>query len=159
MRSQFINTLNRPHSCKILIYFAAVLIQLIPACTTPTQRAAFNPKTCLEIIPHDVKGLTVIEGPRTEQSIIRDMVPAICSGKALFKHMESRDESIKPGRVVFKVSVEWTGEVNRVITKESSIQSKKFLRKVSDFIMDSDFVVWSRHDTDTVFLYPVDFNI
>jgi hypothetical protein len=133
------------------------MIQLVVGCASPSQKSSFDPKTCLENIPSRVNGLEIIDGPRTEQSLIRDMMPAICSGQALFRHMKAKGESINPGRVVFKVRVEWTGEVISVTAAESSIQSKKFLREVSDFIMDSDFVAWSRHDDDTIFLYPANF--
>jgi hypothetical protein len=133
------------------------VLLLITSCASPAQKSPFDPKNCFENIPSHVKGLKIIEGPRTEQSIIRDMVPAVCRGQALFKHMTSSGDSINPGRVVFKVRVEWNGEVNNVSIVESSVQSNKFLREVSDFIMDFDFVAWSRHDTDTIFFYPANF--
>lgn len=139
------------------IFFAVALCLIAVACAAPTRKAAHEPKTCLETIPHHVEGLEILQGPRTEQSIIRDMVPAVCNGQVLFKHMRSQSDSIDAGRVVFKVRVEWTGEVYDVAVAETTIQSKKFLREVSDFIMDSDFVIWSRHDTDTIFLYPASF--
>jgi hypothetical protein len=71
--------------------------------------------------------------------------------------MQTDGEEIAPGRVVFRVVVEYTGEVIAVSIEESTIKSNTFLHKMSDFIMDTDFVIWARNDTDAVFLYPVDF--
>jgi hypothetical protein len=71
--------------------------------------------------------------------------------------MTSEGRSINPGTVVFKVLVEYTGEVGHVAVEETTIQSGEFLREVSDFIMDTDFVLWGGDDRDTVFLYPVRF--
>jgi hypothetical protein len=85
------------------------------------------------------------------------MVPPICSGHALFKHMRSKGHDINPGYVVFRVVVEYTGEVAYVGIEKTTIHSKVFLRDVSDFIMDTDFVPWGGEDSDTVFLYPVTF--
>ena len=64
---------------------------------------------------------------------------------------------MKAGTVIFRVVVVYTGEVIAVNIAETAIQSDAFLRKVSDFIMDTDFVGWARDDIDTVFLYPVRF--
>jgi hypothetical protein len=127
------------------------------SCAMQTNQVAFDPKTCLEIIPENVKGLKVVSGPRSEKSIIRDMVPAICSAHALFRHMKSEGHEMNSGSVVFRVVVEYTGEVANVSVKETEIHSKRFLREVSDFIMDSDFVLWAGDDSDTVFLYPATF--
>lgn len=85
------------------------------------------------------------------------MVPPICSGHALFKHMKTKGQEINPGCVVFRVVVEYTGEVAYAGIEETTIQSKTFLREVKDFIMDTDFVLWGRDDEDTTFLYPVTF--
>jgi hypothetical protein len=71
--------------------------------------------------------------------------------------MTSEGQSINPGTVVFKVLVEYTGEVGHVAVEETTVQSEKLLREVSDFIMDTDFVLWGGDDRDTVFLYPVRF--
>lgn len=131
---------------------------LLTSCTTQTKQAEFDPKTCLEIIPEHVKGLKIIEGPRSEKSIIRDMVFPICNGHVLFGQMRSKGDKIQPGTVVFRVVVEYTGEVIAVSVQESSVGSDQFTRNVSDFIMDTDFVGWTRNDVDTVFLYPVHFS-
>jgi hypothetical protein len=121
------------------------------------QRSSFDPKHCFEIIPDHVEGLKILAGPRTEKSIIRDMVPVICHGHALFEHIKSKGKEINPGTILFRVVVEYTGEVQNVKVEETTIQSEAFIREVSDFIMDTDFVFWKRHDTDTVFLYPAKF--
>ena len=83
------------------------------------------------------------------------MRPSFCSAHALYKLMK-RD--VISGSVVFKVTVEYTGEVNDVSIDKSTIRADRFLREISDFIMDSDFKAWARHDDDTVFLYPMRFH-
>jgi len=143
--------------CKNLLYVATVGFLLLTSCATHTKQSSFDPKTCLENIPRHVKGLRIVSGPRTEPSIIRDMVPAICSGHALFKHLRSKGHEIKAGYVVFRVVAEYTGEVAYVDVEETTIQSELFLREVRDFIMDTDFVLWGGDDSDTVFLYPAKF--
>lgn len=140
----------------ITLALAALTILLISACTL-SRTTAFDPKTCLETIPHRVDGLQILAGPRTEPNIIRDMRPAICHGQALFKNMQPRDPDLGPGTVRFRVVVEYTGEVSDVTIMDSTITSKTFLREVRDFIMDTDFTGWARSDEDSVFLYPARF--
>jgi hypothetical protein len=135
----------------------AILTMLLFSACTLSHTVAFDPKTCLETIPHRVDGLQILAGPRSARNIIRDMVPAICNGKALFQHMQSRDSDLSPGTVRFRVVVEYTGEVSDVTVMDSTITSKAFLRKVSDFIMDMDFTGWARNDEDSVFVYPARF--
>lgn len=132
-------------------------IFLLTACVLHTQRASFDPKRCMKNIPHRVKGLKIVSGPRTERNIIRDMVPAVCSGHALFKDMKTEGEEINPGHVVLHVVVEYTGEVAYAGIQETTIQSEKFLRTIKNFVMETDFVFWGADDRDTVFLFPVTF--
>jgi len=85
------------------------------------------------------------------------MVPAICGGQALFEHMKSKGHEINAGYVVFRVMVEYTGEVGYVGVDKTTIQSERFIREVRDFIMDTDFILWGGDEADTVFLYPAKF--
>jgi hypothetical protein len=140
---------------RTLIVLLATLIGL-SACTGASHRP-FDPKTCMETVPRRVPGLEILQGPRTRASVIRDMVPVVCNAKMLFLRMKKRGEDIEGGTVVFRVRVEYTGEVAAAAVAETRIGSARFLREVSDFIMDTDFVGWARHDTDTVFLYPMTF--
>lgn len=117
----------------------------------------FDPRRCIETIPDSVQGLLIENGPRTKASIIRDMVPVICNGQVLFNQMKSKDPELIPGTVVFRVMVEYTGEVNAVDVVKTDIQSASFTRRASDFIMDMDFVNWAPGDIDTVFIYPAHF--
>jgi hypothetical protein len=142
-----------PGARRTLIVLLATLIGL-SACTSASHRP-FDPKTCMETVPRKVPGLEILQGPRSKASIIRDMVPVVCNAKVLFLKMKERGEDIDGGPVVFRVRVEYTGEVAAVSVLETRIGSARFLREVSDFIMDTDFVGWARHDTDTVFLYPI----
>ena len=129
----------------------------VTACASTHPKEPFHFQKCMDTIPDRVKELKILSGPRTKQSIIHDMVPIVCRGQALFYEMTSKEEGINPGRDVFRVQVEWTGEVYSAIAVKNTTGSKKFARTVSDFIMNSDFVAWSRDDTDSFFLYPVDF--
>jgi hypothetical protein len=72
--------------------------------------------------------------------------------------MRLKGYEINAGYIVFRVVVEYTGEVAYVGIEETTIQSKLFLREVRDFIMDTDFVLWGGDDSDTVFLYPAKFD-
>jgi hypothetical protein len=113
----------------------------------------------MDHVPADVAGLIIEAGPRTKTSVIRDMVPACCNAQVLFQRMKAEDPTLKPGRIVFRVVVEYTGEVLSVDIEETEIESLRFKRRVSDFIMDTDFVSWAPSDTETVFHYPVRFGI
>ncbi len=155
----FSSTHERLNYCKRLSCVTIVLFLLLISCAAPTKQPVFDPKTCLEEIPVHVKGLKIVSGPRTEKSIIRDMVPAICGGHALFEHMKSKGHKIKAGHVVFRVVVEYTGEVGYVGVEETTIESEFFIREVRDFIMDKDFILWGGDDADTVFLYPATFGL
>jgi hypothetical protein len=53
--------------------------------------------------------------------------------------------------------VEYTGEVSDVTIIDNTITSEAFLRKVRNFIMDTDFTGWARSDEDSVFVYPARF--
>ncbi len=145
-----------PFNRSILPLTAAALI-FFAACTPRPPTAAFDPRTCLDIIPEHVDGLQILAGPRSVRNIIRDMVPPVCSGRALFRSMQARDPGLGPGMVVFRVAVEYTGEVAAVSVVETTIGSDAFLRKLRDFIMDADFTPWARSDEDSLFIYPVRF--
>lgn len=147
--------INRP-SLKLYVVFAATFL-LLTSCLGQKIQTSFDPKTCLEIVPERVKGLQIIKGPRNEKSIIRDMVFPICNGHALFQRIQSEGGGINPGTVVFYVVVEYTGEVMSVSVKGNTIHSKYFTRRVSDFIMNTDFVLSSPNDVDSEFIYPVQF--
>jgi hypothetical protein len=157
MRRSLLSISKNENVFKILVYLAGVVILLVSGCTVQTKNSSFDAQQCLDDIPRRVPGLKIISGPRTEESIIRDMVAPICYGRGLFARMKSNDQELDRGSVVFRVVVEYTGEVYKVTVEQTTIQSEEFLRRVSDFIMDTDFVYWARHDKDTVFLYPVTF--
>ncbi|MFO7963207.1 MAG: hypothetical protein R6U50_04740 [Desulfobacterales bacterium] len=112
----------------------------------------------MDTIPKNVNGLKLISGPRTKKSIIQDMVPVVCYGRVIFEKLKKRGETNISGHALFRVVVEYTGEVNSVHVEETTIGSEKFLRNLSDLIMDTDFIGWRRTNTDTVFLYPMTFN-
>lgn len=142
---------------KIVLYLSICALQCVYACSPYIQRSSSDANNCFEIIPRHVKGLTVVSGPRSKQSIILDMVPVICNGHTLFEYMKSKGKKLTAGSVTFKVTVEYTGEVLSATIEDTTIQSEEFLCKVSNFIMDMDFVVWARDDKDTVFFYPANF--
>ena len=142
---------------RVLLTLAAAALIIFAACTPRPTTTAFNPRTCLDIIPEHVDGLQILVGPRSTQNIIRDMVPPVCSAQALYRSLRSRDPELGPGQVTFRVTAEYTGEVVAVSVVETTIASDVFLRELRDFIMDSDFTPWARSDDDSVFIYPVRF--
>jgi hypothetical protein len=141
-------------------YLLAVLsLLLIFACVNPSQKknTKFDHVKCMDTVPSRVKGLNVLSGPRTEKSIIRDMVPVNCYAQVLFRKMKSDGEEINAGEVVFRITVEYTGEVYASSVEETDIRSNRFVQRVADLIMDTDFVGWALDSEDTVFLYPMSF--
>ena len=126
------------------------LFLLLAACAKP-----FDPTTCLEHLPAKVSGLQVLQGPRTEKSIIADMRPTVCNAQVLFNQMLAQGEKLVAGELRYRVRVEYTGEVGAAELLDDEIGSKRLALKVRDFIMDSDFVNWDRHDDDAVFIYPI----
>jgi hypothetical protein len=141
----------------VVVGIATVSFFLMAACSSIIQKPAFDPKRCIETIPARVKGLQILSGPRSEKNIIRDMVPVVCNGHMLFKRMNTEGNQVNAGRVVFKVLVEYTGEVNRVKVEETTIKSDMFLKRLSNIIMDTDFTFWGKDSNDTEFLYPIHF--
>ncbi|MFH2067522.1 MAG: hypothetical protein ABIK15_20135 [Pseudomonadota bacterium] len=133
------------------------IVLLMTACAASPSPKAIHSKNCLDIIPENVPGLKIESGPRTKAGIIRDMVSPICNGYALFNNMQSKDKSIRSGTVIFRVEVEYTGEVVSVRIENSEITSMEFLEKASKLIHNTDFVFWIKDDVNTVFLYPVHF--
>lgn len=136
-----------------------VLGGLAIGCAPKSGQRPFNPRDCMDYVPAEVSGLFIETGPRSKTSIIRDMVPAYCNGQVLFEKMKAKDTTLKPGKIVFRVVVEYTGEVLSVEVDQTTFESHHFTRRVSDFIMDTDFVSWAPSDTETVFHYPVRFGI
>ena len=136
-------------------FLLTAVILLLTACAPDPP--TFDPRTCLDTIPSHVDGLRILAGPRSEANIIRDMVPAICNGQVLFRKMQIEDGMLKPGTAVFRVVVEYTGEVKNVSVEETTIASAPFIARVSAMIENTDFTFWARDDTDTVFIYPVCF--
>ena len=151
------NRSGKMHGWPCLVVLSVSLLSAVSACAPHAHKSPFDPRRCMAHVPREVEGLTIVAGSRTKASIIRDMVPVVCNGQVLFNREKIQDPQLKAGTVIFRVVVEYTGEVIAVNIAETAIQSDAFLRKVSDFIMDTDFVGWARDDIDTVFLYPVRF--
>ena len=148
------STLNR-----CLPALTAVVVIFLAACSPRSHPPAFDPKTCLKTIPRHVDGLQVLAGPRSAPNIIQDMVPAICNGQVLFRKMQIEDGTLESGTVIFRVVVEYTGEVKNVSVRETTIASASFIARVSAMIANTDFAFWAREDTDTVFIYPIRFGL
>lgn len=140
-----------------VLCFSMVALSFAHPCQTLVWAKSFSHRECLDTIPKKVLGLKVLTGPRTEKSLIQDMVPVVCYCRVVLEKLKSTGEKVPSGKVIFRIAVEYTGEVYRAEIVETSIQSQQFLRKISDIIMDTDFVNWVRNDTDTVFLYPMSF--
>jgi hypothetical protein len=145
---------------RFALCISMALCFFISACTGLNQSSRpYDHRKCMDTIPTSVKGLEIASGLRTRQSIIQDMVPVTCYGHVMYEKMRAKGESINPGTVVVKVTVEYTGEVYRVEVEDATIQSEKFLKNIVDLIMDTDFVGWQRSDIDTVFIYPMVFGV
>jgi len=137
---------------------ALSMVVFVSGCSQPRKEdKPFNPAECMENIPKDIKGLVVLEGPRTRESIIVDMQPVVCSAHALFQKMRQKGKQISDGKVVFRVVVEYNGEVINASVEESTVESEEFMRKVTGSTLAHDFGVWNRNDVDAVFLYPATF--
>ena len=149
---------RRFHYPRYLVGLLFVLLAGIVACSSAVkmQKKPFSLRLCMEHVPHLVEGLVVLDGPRSKGSIIRDMLPVRCNGEVLFQRMQANDHSLTAGSAVFRVVVEYTGEVIAADVMESSIQSDRLVQRVRDIIMDTDFVGWAPNDTDAVFIYPVE---
>lgn len=139
-------------------YYTAVLLFTLSGCSAMVDQPGFNPKTCMERSLPGVPGLHILRGERTERNIIADMQAAYCNGQVLLKLMHAEGEPVKAGTVVFRIVVEYNGEVISARVVESDIESEKFVRRLSDIIMDLDFTPWQRHDEDTEFTYPLTFD-
>jgi len=139
--------------------FAFLILLPIFACvnSTPKKLTKFDHVKCMDTVPSRIKGLRVLSGPRTEKSIIHDMVPVNCYAQVLFRKMQSDGEDINAGDVIFRVTVEYTGEAYTSSVEETTIRSKRFIQSVADMIMNHDFGSWARHSEDSVFLYPMSF--
>lgn len=111
----------------------------------------------MQQVPRHVKGLKILEGPRSAPSIIKDMVPAVCNAQVLFDRMRGKNPSLTSGHAVYHVVVEYTGEVQYAAVAETDMLADQLLQKVADFIKDTDFVSWPASDTDAEFLYPIRF--
>lgn len=147
----------RHHNALIILLSSIAALVLISACASPSKQVPFNIVQCMDTIPKKVRGLNILSGPRTEQSIIRDMVPAVCYGHVLYHNMKNSGEEINAGSIIVRITVEYTGEVYKALVEESTIKSKQFVQKVSDQIMDTDFVGWAKDESDTEFFYTLTF--
>ena len=134
-----------------------VAVWLVAACSASPKTTIFNPQDCLDQVPVRVKGLAVLKGTRSKQSLIRDMVPVNCYTQVLFRQMRHQGEAISGGKVVYRITVEYTGEVHSVEVAETTIKTEPFLRRVADLIKNNDFVGQALNDPDSEFLYPLVF--
>ena len=142
----------------ILPVAAGLSFSLNTGCMKPVTQRPFDAGKCMEIIPDKVDGLTILSGPRTKQSIIRDLVWPICNARVLYDNMKRENSKLGSGSAVFKVRVEYTGEVQEVFVDKTNLASEEFLSSVRKMIQSTDFVFWGQDTTDTVFLYPIHFN-
>lgn len=134
-----------------------VLLLISGGCSTLDNTPLFDPKTCLQEKPQQVDGLKIMSGPRSKQSVVADMQFPYCNGQVLYKIANDKGQQVTSGRAVFKVTVEYTGEVIAAEVVESSGVGKDFLQKISDMIIDTDFSPWQRDDEDAQFFYPMTF--
>jgi hypothetical protein len=152
--------LGRPSS-KDALWAAFAVVLFITACHEQPERTAptsFTFQDCLENLPEHVDGLEILSGPRSEKGIIHDMAHPVCSGYALFEQMKENGEEIEAGSVVFRVVVDYVGEVISVTVEEQTMSSEELVGKVREIILNTDFVYWrDKDDTDSEFLYPVHF--
>jgi len=149
---------NSGYQHRLAVFLLIGMIGTASACTPLSEPVHFDPEICMETVPQALEGLKIFSGSRTEQNILRDMVSPICNAHVLFQQMSEQDSTLQPGKAVFKVTVEYTGEVYAAEVVESAGLSEQFLRKAADLIMDTDFVSWVEEKEDaTVFLYPVHF--
>ena len=123
-------------------------------CAEKKKDAPFDPKVCMQQIPDKMAGMRILRGPRTEKSLIADMRTSECNAQVLYRKMSP---GTPPGRIVFEISVEYTGEASKVDIIESTVSSERLEQEIRDFIMDSDFMPWSRHEDAAVFRYTMDF--
>jgi hypothetical protein len=136
---------------------ALILVKVFTPQETNPPDKPFSLKACLDSVPAKVDGLKVIKGSRSKKSIIKDMVPVVCRGEALFKRLQAEGEAIEPGAVTFQVTIEFNGEVIQAKIADTTIASKKFNTYVTRCITGIDFAPWQREDIDTVFIYPAYF--
>ena len=150
---------GRDRWIKILLpaVIALVVIRVFSPEAPPVTDKPFNIKDCLASVPEDITGLKVLEGSRTETSIIRDMVPIVCRARKIFEGMRAEEGTFKAGSMTLRVSVEFNGEVIQVKIEESDITDRQFQNKIVNLVVVSDFAYQGREDTDSVFLYPIHF--
>lgn len=145
--------IKKPCSTGLLL-----LLLFISACSPVSVHKPFNPRTCMDESPNYENKIQLLQGERTHQNIAQDMHPAWCHGQVLLRQMYERGHAVTEGTILMKVTVEYTGEVISVRILESDIPSSEFRQKISDMVMDSDFIPWKRSDQDTVFIYPMTFD-
>lgn len=137
---------------------ALILINIFSPRKAQDPDAPFTMQTCLQSIPDVVDGLEIVEGSRSKGMIITDMVPIVCRAKAIFEKMRSEGAPLESGRMMFRVAVEYNGEVISVRIQESDITYRPFRNKIIDLIAEKDFMATRREDTDTIFFYPIHFS-
>jgi hypothetical protein len=144
-----------------MVLVAAIALILVklnpPSVSKPLMNQPFSMEACLNSIPDKVKGLEIHEGSRSEASIIRDMQPVVCGATALYAKMMDEGEAVGEGCMTFQVVVEYNGEVISVRIIASDITHSAFRNKLIDMISELDFVSWPRQDTDTLFIFPMNF--
>jgi hypothetical protein len=137
---------------------ALVIVKLnSPSVSKPPMHQPFSMAACLNSIAEKVEGFDILEGDRSEASIIRDMQPVVCGATALYVKMMDEGEAVGAGRMIFRVVVEYNGDVISVRIERSDIIHRLFRNKLIDMISELDFSVWPRQDTDTLFIFPVSF--
>ncbi len=150
------------HSSARLLWATALVSTVVVACGDQLERTVstpFDARSCLDHVPEQVKGLKILSGPRSDASIIRDMVPAVCGAQVLAERMKNDGIEIAEGSVAFRVLVEYTGEVNRVTVERTTLVSEELIERIRELILNTDFIYWREEDdVNTEFVYPVHFD-
>jgi hypothetical protein len=160
MRKQkWTGTMGKGNWIKMVVVagVALVLVKMFSPEPPPPADHPATPQDCLASIQADTKNLRILEGSRSPASILGDLAPLICSGRAVYERLRTEGETIAPGTVTLRLVVEFNGEIISAGVQETSIDSKKFLNELTGLIATSDFSFWNREDEDSVFTYTTGF--
>jgi hypothetical protein len=126
-----------------------VMIAWVAGCGN--KRSEQSAVDCYQTVPDTVAGLKV-QGPRSRQNVIENMVPAVCAMRELYEKRRQQT-ALSPGVLTLTMTIDPTGEIGAV-TEEHTFSDTAFVRECMHILYSRDFDPWLDQE-DAEVVYPI----
>jgi hypothetical protein len=134
-----------------MIAILVLFMSLLTACTSNPQLQ--QKKNCLENRPDHISGL-IVEGARSEENVIDNIWPIMCSVQKMYHEKLKRHPDLK-GTIEIQFSVEFNGEIGRYAIVRDTLNDEDIKKQLLAFIQFKDFDPYGRHNSETEITFPI----